>query len=655
MKKLRILLLAAFASPLLAHAQNPGDLDTTFSGDGKLVLGQYTACGVIGVQPDLKILIVASFVDSSGNHYRIIRLTEDGGIDSTFANNGVLSILSLVGLEEKAGVKLLSDGKLLVACAGNHLVRIISTGELDSTFGVNGIALVTLPGYDGAELRFADIRADGKTLVAGTIASTVFLAKLTETAEWDSTFMIDAWSNDFYGGATIQAACFIPPSRVGLLLHGYSNQNPGFYPSSKVYDSGGQQIGFIPMGTWPGDYVVSIGSSRFGSVLSIQHSGWYSGACSILGERRWNNTSTWMENFDFDHCYPTSNIYGNCDDALGHFFISGSNPSGAYQCSRPQGWRVARLKVDSLELDPTFGDQGCAITTFGLNDDAVAYSVLSTPDGKLIATGRSTINGVQHAVLARYHNIPDPRAKISVHLFLGGPYGPGPEIMSDALRANALVPLTEPYSDAGYVAVGSAAHLTTWPSVLDHTGWTAVVDWVWLELLSSGDTSTVVAARAALLLRNGTVVDVDGVSPVDMNCGAGNAYFLRVRHRNHLSATVATPHVLSDFPTVIDLSLPSTILFGTDAEKEIANVRMLWPGDVTHNGIVKYVGAGNDGDPILIGVGGVVPTATSTGYSNADVNMDGIIKYAGAHNDRDIILQTIGGSIPTAVRVEQTP
>jgi hypothetical protein len=54
-------------------------------------------------------------------------------------------------------------------------------------------------------------------------------------------------------------------------------------------------------------------------------------------------------------------------------------------------------------------------------------------------------------------------------------------------------------------------------------------------------------------------------------------------------------------------------------------------------------------------LGGVVPTATSTGYSNADVNMDGIIKYAGAHNDRDIILQTVGGTMPMAVRVEQTP
>jgi hypothetical protein len=37
------------------------------------------------------------------------------------------------------------------------------------------------------------------------------------------------------------------------------------------------------------------------------------------------------------------------------------------------------------------------------------------------------------------------------------------------------------------------------------------------------------------------------------------------------------------------------------------------------------------------------------------VNLDGVVRYVGAANDRDPILQTIGGTVPTNVRTEQLP
>ena len=70
---------------------------------------------------------------------------------------------------------------------------------------------------------------------------------------------------------------------------------------------------------------------------------------------------------------------------------------------------------------------------------------------------------------------------------------------------------------------------------------------------------------------------------------------------------------------------------------------------------LKYTGASNDRDPILVAVGGSVPTATTYGYRMEDVNMDGVTKYTGAGNDRDPILVNVGGSVPTSVRAEQLP
>ncbi|MFN3875393.1 MAG: hypothetical protein ACK4L7_05740, partial [Flavobacteriales bacterium] len=78
-------------------------------------------------------------------------------------------------------------------------------------------------------------------------------------------------------------------------------------------------------------------------------------------------------------------------------------------------------------------------------------------------------------------------------------------------------------------------------------------------------------------------------------------------------------------------------------------------GDATFNGVLKYVGEGNDRDPILVRIGGTVPTAAVSGYHPEDVNIDGVVKYVGEGNDRDPILLNIGGSLPTNTRSGQLP
>ncbi len=68
-----------------------------------------------------------------------------------------------------------------------------------------------------------------------------------------------------------------------------------------------------------------------------------------------------------------------------------------------------------------------------------------------------------------------------------------------------------------------------------------------------------------------------------------------------------------------------------------------------------YIGIANDRDPILVEIGGSIPTASTTGYKLEDVNMDGTVKYIGINNDRDLILVNVGGSIPTAIRNAEMP
>lgn len=238
-------------------------------------------------------------------------------------------------------------------------------------------------------------------------------------------------------------------------------------------------------------------------------------------------------------------------------------------------------------------------------------------------------------------------------VFLEGPYNPGTGLMNDGMRALGLVPTVEPYTGLGYVHVGGGGETTT-PAVLAISGNDAIADWVVLELRDAVDPSIIVATRSALVQRDGDIVDTDGTSAVSMFVGQGN-YHVAVRHRNHLGAMTLSTEFLFSGGTIVDFTLPATGTYGLEACRVLGAVQLLWCGDVTFDGVVKYTGLNNDRDPILIDIGGTVPTNTISGYQDTDVNLDGTVKYTGGANDRDPILITVGGSVPTAVRVQQLP
>ncbi|MBK9148716.1 MAG: DUF285 domain-containing protein [Flavobacteriales bacterium] len=243
---------------------------------------------------------------------------------------------------------------------------------------------------------------------------------------------------------------------------------------------------------------------------------------------------------------------------------------------------------------------------------------------------------------------------VALRVFLQGPYNSGTGLMDDGLRANGLVPLSEPYTALGYSFVGGGGESTTQP-ILDFPGSNAIIDWVVLELRDKNDNTNVLQSRAALLQADGDVVDVDGFSSVSFGVPS-DSYFISIIHRNHLGVMTLAPVALTSTAASVDFTDGSTATYGAEAQQVIAGTYLLWAGDVTFDGDLKYVGQDNDRDPILVAIGGTVPTTVLTGeYRAEDVNLDGEVKYVGTDNDRDPILQNIGGSVPTAVRNAQLP
>jgi hypothetical protein len=246
--------------------------------------------------------------------------------------------------------------------------------------------------------------------------------------------------------------------------------------------------------------------------------------------------------------------------------------------------------------------------------------------------------------------------------------------MNDNLRSGTnLIPLSDPYRSApyntGFTHVNNTVAETAAASVFNNAALTAdnIVDWVYIELRDNSGANpgaTVIQTRAALVQRDGDIVDVDGVSPVYFkNLDAGAAYTIAIRHRNHLgiatdpvanlqSLSEANPGTTIDFSTMTDAQI-----FGTSAAYTISGGKnLLWGGNANFNTNSRFNGLANDKDYLLITVLGNNPaTILSNVYSAGDVNMNRTARFNGLANDKDFILINVLGSAPATIRTQALP
>lgn len=197
-------------------------------------------------------------------------------------------------------------------------------------------------------------------------------------------------------------------------------------------------------------------------------------------------------------------------------------------------------------------------------------------------------------------------------------------LMRDDLRVAGLVPIVSPYGDGFTVDV----------TVFNTTGSTAVVDWVQVQLRDATDSNLVIESQSALLLRNGNIVTIDGISDLTFAQSMGN-YHVAILHRNHLGVLTANSVSLSSSVTNLDLSSNMNAANGGPlALRDMGNgVFAIYAGDVTSDGNILNTDISN----AISNSGGI------NIYSGADANMDGNI----LNTDIALIIQ------PNAGRIQQ--
>ena len=185
-----------------------------------------------------------------------------------------------------------------------------------------------------------------------------------------------------------------------------------------------------------------------------------------------------------------------------------------------------------------------------------------------------------------------------------------------------------------------------------------IVDWILIELRDGIMPSTIVARRSAFVKQDGSIVDIDGSSPVLFTgANATSNYFVAIRHRNHLAVQSATAVNFTSGTGSYDFTTARIKAYENQNYTSTVQVGSVWVmrgGNANSNDNIKYNGPSNDQNQILnIKLNGSLSNILDNAYAAEDVNMNGNIKWNGPGNDQNFLLNTVlSGSLST-VSVEQ--
>ena len=171
----------------LARYTSSGHLDTSFGSSGRvytrLNAGESEGPTSIALTASGQILVVLQRLKVAGNLSQppvLLRYLSNGKLDSSFGNKGVLTIPAPSGAPGVAWqqIAVLSNGELILAgdtglgadTANYALIRLHSDGTIDTGFGTSANHHVVTTSFGGADhVGSLLIQSDGKILLAGTL------------------------------------------------------------------------------------------------------------------------------------------------------------------------------------------------------------------------------------------------------------------------------------------------------------------------------------------------------------------------------------------------------------------------------------------------------------------------------------------------------
>jgi uncharacterized delta-60 repeat protein len=233
-----------------------GELDTTFSGDGKFTIeqpGGIDAVLALALQPDGRILGAGKF-EWIESDMVAVRLTAGGALDNTFATGGIFNSDLQTG-EVAEDIVLRSNGSIVLAGAwhlhlpdaGLALVQLDANGAMDPAFGTGGLFWPLEEGSTSAvasaiELSDGRILLAGRRYLAGGTLEEVFTGRVLPDGQWDESYGNGGRSflpvTSGYTGA-VRDMVLLPSGKALLAVDALDAQGNGSIIAMRVMPDGG--------------------------------------------------------------------------------------------------------------------------------------------------------------------------------------------------------------------------------------------------------------------------------------------------------------------------------------------------------------------------------------------------------------------------------
>lgn len=339
------------------HAAD-GDLVPVFGTGGVLDLSTFFATESLGfegpaVQPDGRMVVAGTIGVGDEYEIRVLRIDSSGALDSQFGVQGIVNLDIGSGLEKPREVFVLPDKAILVvgvtdassSASNSFIARLLPDGTPDPNFGSGGVVIENLaPGFADIIFRSA-VQHDGKLLI-GTDGNSVY--RLLPDGSRDSSFGVDGRSSTRNGFSATSA---LAQGDDGFIYvgggHSFLNDDQNFL-LTRVFPTGGADANFADQAVAE---VEASATNDFVTDLAITSDGFIT-------------------------------IVGLTD--------GGTLPDGSSQ----RGSAVARVAPDGTP-DSTFGDN--AVTKLMVPGRRVlARSIELAPDGRILVAGNTLASDGTH-------------------------------------------------------------------------------------------------------------------------------------------------------------------------------------------------------------------------------------------------------------------
>lgn len=390
--------------PVIPETYAAGILDAAFGTGGVVITTvdlSSDRASALAVQSDGKIVAAGFSNNGTNRRFALVRYLADGSPDSAFGMNGIVTTdVSYPGDENATAVKIDSSGRIVAAGYANNggtgydfvIARYGTDGNLDNTFGTNGIVTTDVGLSSSDRIYSLAIDSNGKIVVAGYADIAAVVARYNTNGTLDYTFGTNGITTTApASGIPYFIALAIQPD--GKIVAAGSTVNNDF-TAMRFNADGTPDHTFGTNGAATIDIASGIDSA---TALALQSDGRIvvagrtvdviNGISSVAHIR-------FSSNGALDSTFGTNGITVTAIDTVSAIAVQSDgkivSAGSTYNAFTGNDFVVTRFNTDG-SLDSTFGLNGIVTADSGSSTD-VLFSIAIQADNKIVAAGY-TFNG----------------------------------------------------------------------------------------------------------------------------------------------------------------------------------------------------------------------------------------------------------------------